>query len=124
MHICLDIDDTITYAPTFFAALVTAIPDAEITVVTFRKEHIAAKQTLVEHGIRFDRLIVSADRERGLQSGQSLVDWKVSVVNDLSPDWFFEDMPEIVSRIHPDVKVFMPCDDFIRSWLREAMESE
>ena len=120
MHICLDIDDTITYAPGLFAALLTALPDAEVSVVTFRKRTSDALETLRECGIRCDRLIVSTDPERGQVDGQNLAEWKASVVNELAPDWFFEDMPEVVSRIRSEVTVFMPCDEVIRQWLADA----
>lgn len=120
MRVCLDIDDTVTYAPEFFAFLTEALPEAEVIVVSFRTEREHACRTLEEHRVRFDRLILSNDPEHGQRMGQSLVEWKASVVNDLAPDWFFEDMPEVVCRIQADIKVFMPCDDVIRSWLAEA----
>jgi hypothetical protein len=117
MHVCLDIDDTITYAPELFTLLVSALPDARVTVVTFRTEVESARQTLRDHGIRFDQLILSNDPEHGRRHDQTLSEWKADLVNRLAPDWFFEDMPEVVCRVEPTIKVFMPCDDVIRGWL-------
>ncbi|MCA9179703.1 MAG: hypothetical protein KDB14_34845 [Planctomycetales bacterium] len=119
MHICLDIDDTITYAPELFS-LLAALADATITVVTFRTDADGARATLAESGVRFDRLITSSDPDCGKRHGQGLAQWKAAVVNHLQPDWFFEDMPEVVALIHPTIKVFMPVDELMRSWVGKA----
>ena len=121
MHVCLDIDDTITYAPDLFVVLVSALPDARITVVTFRTDLEAARKTLQDYGIRYDDLILSNDPDRGRRPEQSLSEWKAALVNQLAPDWFFEDMPEVVSLVQPTIKVFMPCDEVIRDWLRDSV---
>lgn len=118
--ICIDIDDTITYAPNLFALITHSLTEATIIIVSFRTDHEAAVATLVEHEIRYNKLILSNDPEWGKRSEQSLDDWKSETVNRIAPDWFFEDMPEVVSKIDSDIKVFMPCDQLIRDWLREA----
>lgn len=120
MHICLDIDDTITYAPKLFTLILAAAADARVTVVTFRADEEGAKKTLVEHAIRFDQLIVSTDPQFGKTPQQSLAEWKADVVNRLMPDWFFEDMPEVIARVHPEIKVFMPCDEVMRQWMSDV----
>ena len=122
VHIAIDIDDTITYAPELFSLLVGSLREAEIIIVSFRTDRENALLALREHEIRWDRVILANDPEHGAREGQTLVDWKVGVVNQLSPAWFFEDMPEVVSRIKPHIKVFMPCDEVIREFLREATE--
>ena len=120
MHICLDIDDTITYVPKLFQALTSALPESKITVVTFRSDQSTALKTLSDLEIRFDRLIVSSDESCGKRVTETLAQWKARVVNDLQPDWFFEDMPVVVSLIDPDIAVLMPCDELMRDWLKSV----
>ena len=67
--------------------------------------------------MRYDELILASDRERGRRREESLHTWKAALVNQLKPDIFFEDMPEVVSLIEPGILVFMPCDEVIRSWI-------
>lgn len=117
MHICLDVDDTITYAPGFFAGLCYKFADAQITIVTFRSDLAKTKQYLDSVGVRYDRVIVSADEEHGRSKTESLHEWKANFVNRLRPDIFFEDMPEVVALIDPGILVFMPCDEVIRKWI-------
>ena len=121
MHICLDIDDTITYAPEFFVQLVARFPEAEVSIVTFRGELEETRSYLDSLPIRFDRLIVSTDSELGKSEEQTLPEWKAGVVNDLKPDLFFEDMPEVVTLIDRSIFVFMPCDDLIRDWIADQI---
>ena len=121
MHICLDIDDTITYAPEFFASLCDCFSEAAITIVTFRFDRESTEKYLQSVNVRYDRLIVSSDETYGKQTGQSLHQWKADLVNQLKPDLFFEDMPEVVSLIDPAIKVFMPCDEVIRGWIHSAL---
>ena len=118
MHICLDIDDTITYQPGFFARLTSAFSDAKITVITFRTDIDAASNCLDEFGVRYDQLIVSSDLESGKSDGESLQKWKSRLINTIKPDILFEDMPEVVALIDDEIAVFQPCDTVIRSWMR------
>ena len=118
MHICLDIDDTITYQPEFFARMTAAFADARVTVVTFRTDFDAATQCLEELNIRYNQLIVSTDSEYGRTNGESLPEWKSRLINTMKPDLFFEDMPEVVALIDDEIAVFQPCDTVIRSWMR------
>ena len=121
MHICLDIDDTITYEPIFFAMLTQAFTTAKITIVTFRTDFDAAMHLLNELGIRYDKLVVSTDDAEGQTDGESLHVWKSRLINRLKPDIFFEDMPEVVALIDDGIAVFQPCDKLIRSWMREQL---
>lgn len=121
MHICLDIDDTITYQPTFFARLTRTFADARVTVVTFRTDFEAAASCLDEIGVRYDQLIVSSDPEFGKLESELLQDWKSRLINEIKPDIFFEDMPEVVASIDDGIAVFQPCDSVIRSWMRTQL---
>ena len=121
MHIALDIDDTITHAPAFFAAVTHALADAEITIVTVRERADGSEETLHELGIRYDRLVTSDDPELGRTDDATYHDWKIRVVTRLRPDVYFDDAPEVVHRIRPPTAVFMCCDDLIRGWLAKGL---
>lgn len=92
--------------------------DAKISIVTFRTDFESAANCLIEHDIRYDKLIVSNDSEFGRKPDESLHRWKARLVNHLKPDLFFEDMPEVVALIDDEIAVFQPCDTVIRSWMR------
>lgn len=117
MHICLDVDDTITYAPAFFAGICERFADARITIVTFRADRKETEQYLDSVGVRYDQVVVSTDPQLGKTESQSLPEWKAQFVNRLQPDLFFEDMPEVVALVDPSIIVFMPCDEIIRQWI-------
>lgn len=121
MHICLDIDDTITYAPEFFARLVSRFAEARVTIVTFRTDRDETIKYLASAEVRYDQLVLSSDPVHGKTDDQSLQAWKAEFVNQLKPDIFFEDMPEVVALVDSSVLVFMPCDDVIRDWIREHL---
>lgn len=124
MHICLDVDDTITYAPEFFVGLCRRFDGARITIVTFRSDEPETKAYLDGIGLRYDRVIVSTDSEHGRRESESPHEWKAALVNRLRPDIFFEDMPQVVSLIHPSILVFMPCDDFVREWISLRLDAD
>lgn len=117
MLICLDIDDTITYAPEFFSRITHCFVEARIVIVSYRQDYDAAAQLLRDLNVRFDQLVVSTDATLGKRPDQPLHEWKASLVNGLRPQLFFEDMPEVVARIDDTICVMMPCDSTIRSWL-------
>ena len=124
MHICLDIDDTITYQPEFFARITHAYADARITVVTFRTDFDTAANCLKENGIRYDQLIVSNDPNFGKSDSELLQEWKSRLINKMKPDLFFEDMPEVIAMIDDEIAVFQPCDTVIRSWMRTQLATD
>lgn len=119
MRLCIDIDDTITYIPQLFRLLSQQL-DAEIIIVSFRTDQEEAIRVLRELEVRWDQVLLSNDPTWGMREHQTLVEWKAWLVNQLEPDWFFEDMPEVVCRIRPNIKVLMPCDEIIRDWLGTA----
>ena len=118
MHLCLDVDDTITYAPKFFATVCERFADAQITIVTFRSDKTSTESYLKSEGVRFDNVIVSTDPIHGRTEQETLHEWNASFVNQLRPDIFFEDMPEVVALIDSSILVFMPCDEVIREWIK------
>ena len=124
MHLCFDVDDTITYAPEFFAKICECFSEAKISIVTFRADYQPTADYLASVPIRFDQLIVSTDDVNGQRSGELLHQWKARLVNEMKPDMFFEDMPEVVSLIDPSIIVLMPCDEVIRDWMRGVLPDQ
>ncbi len=121
MHLCLDIDDTITYTPDFFVNLIETMKPKEVSIVSFRTERTSTVEYLESIGLKYDRLILSSDPEQGRKEDEMFHHWKANLVNELKPDLFFEDMPEVVGLIDDSIKVFMPCDKIIREWIREKV---
>jgi hypothetical protein len=103
--IALDIDDTITLHPAFFAAMSRAMRDAGhgIVVITLRESEQSARDDLEAMGIVFDR-IVCATPEAIAEHGYA---WKASVCRALGVDVFFEDSPRILSHVDPRTLAFL-----------------
>ncbi|MEM7317284.1 MAG: hypothetical protein AAF497_29510 [Planctomycetota bacterium] len=123
MHICLDVDDTITYAPAFFASVCEKFANARVTIVTFRTDKTSTEQYLRSVGVRFDQVVVSTDPGHGKTATETLHEWKANFVNRLQPDILFEDMPEVVALVDSSILVFMPCDEVIREWIASQLSS-
>ena len=121
MHICLDIDDTITYCPEFFSKISTSFEEARISIVTFREERSSTEDYLKSVHIRYDQLVLSSDPVLGKSPDQSLAEWKAGFVNSTKPDLFFEDMPEVIALIDSGILVFMACDEVIRKWIANQL---
>jgi hypothetical protein len=92
-----------------------------VTVITYRQDRDEAVALLEAIGIRHDDLITSADARYPLLPGEPLDEWKARTVMGLGADVFFEDMPEVIHRIEPPVKVFFTCDEVMRDWIRGAL---
>jgi hypothetical protein len=97
--IALDIDDTITLHPAFFAAMSQAMRAAghTIVIITLRESESLARQDLASMGIVFDR-IVCATPDALAEHGYA---WKATVCRELGVDVFFEDSPRILSHVDP-----------------------
>lgn len=124
MHIVLDVDDTITLAPEFFARLTHALPDVRVTILTLRLNPASTARFVDELGVRYDEIVTADHSEMGRKPGQSLIDWKVEAVTALAPDIYFEDMPEVVHRVPSGTKVFMACDELMLDWVRHGCERD
>jgi len=108
MVIGLDLDDTITRHPAFFACIATALRAAghRVVVITHRADPSDARRTLETLGVPHDGLHCQsrADRDRhGLA-------WKALVCRELGVDVMFEDCPETVRHIGPGTVCFVPFD--------------
>lgn len=95
LTIGIDLDNTITYYPEFFAVMTKAMqPFAEIHIITNRDpapaEEKATRQELLRLGICFDRLVITVDKAGYiLQAG-------VTVFFDDTDEYFLA-LPESVT---------------------------
>jgi hypothetical protein len=66
LKIGIDLDNTITHRPDFFATMTQAMRDAEIHVITDRDPSPSSEQEtraeLLELGIRCDRLVITGEK--------------------------------------------------------------
>ena len=121
MIIAIDIDNTITYAPEFFAKLTNIFKDDEVVIVSYRDDLLESKKILEDCGIRYDRLILMNDEEWGIDDTTDMDHWKADVIKGIKADIFFEDMPEVIRYIEPPTKVFMACDEIIQQWIGQSL---
>jgi hypothetical protein len=119
MRIGLDIDDTITRCPEFFALLSQAFAAAGhvIYIISFRAGREATAADLEGWGITYHHLILPSDEDLG---GDGFYEWKARVCRDCGIDLFFEDMPEVLNRLDDSTIGIMPVDP----WLGEVTYHE
>ncbi|MBL8535388.1 MAG: hypothetical protein JNL33_16190 [Betaproteobacteria bacterium] len=117
MHVCLDVDSTVNYAPDFFVALCRRFPDAVITAITSGIDESETQSYLDSIGLRYDRIIDSISPGYERQEDESPHEWKAEMVNRLRPDILFECVPQVVSLIHPSILVFLPWRESNRRWI-------
>ena len=109
MVIGLDIDDTITRHPAFFAFLSQALIDAghKVVIITFRGERESTEADLREWGIAYSELFLGtyeAVREVGVD------EWKSTVCQRHGVEVFFEDDADVLRHVDPGVACFMAVD--------------
>lgn len=93
-NIGIDLDGTITDAPSFFLAL-TSNWAGKIYIVTFRDNKEIAENDAKKFGIRFDEVILVNSFKQ-----------KSDVIRDKNIKVFFDDMDEVITHIPEDVMVF------------------
>lgn len=109
LRIGLDIDDTITRCPAFFALLCKALLDAghEVHVISYRESRQQTEEELREYGIRFTSLTLT-DRDDFAREG--FFQWKAKVCKELGIDILFEDMPEVINQLDGSTIAFVAFD--------------
>jgi hypothetical protein len=109
MNVALDIDDTITRHPEFFAFLSKALKDAghKVFVISYRADYEFTKAELAEYGVVYDDLILAGNMDLGLQG---FYKWKAGMCRELKIDVFFEDMPEVANIVDESTICFVPFD--------------
>src|SRR5262245_56407316 len=100
MIIALDIDDTITQHPPFFALLSSSLMAAghQVIIITFREDRARAEADLRAWGISYTTL-VTASLEQHLEHG--VYEWKAAMCRRHAVDIFFEDNPDVLRHVAP-----------------------
>ncbi|MFI4862337.1 MAG: hypothetical protein ACIAXF_16860 [Phycisphaerales bacterium JB063] len=109
MIIALDIDDTITERPAFFALLSRAFSQAghRVLIITFRDETSRAttEADLQAWGIVYDELVCWSSACIGVDDIDA---WKASVCREKGVDVFFEDDASVLAHVDPGTVCFQP----------------
>lgn len=107
--VALDIDDTISRHPAFFAFLSNALVGAghKVLIITFRIDRPSAEADLRSWGIAYDELLTpSADPD----SDDGTDEWKGRLCEELGVDVLFDDSPEVLRFVGPGVLSLMAVD--------------
>ena len=91
----IDLDDCITYCPSFFKAMTNSMKDvAEIHIITNREQtkesELNTRNDLEEMGIHYDHLEVTVDKAEYIQKND------ITIYFDDTDDYFLE-LPESVT---------------------------
>lgn len=120
MIIGLDIDNTITRHPEFFASMTRRLTadGHRIVIITFREDREHTVQALSEWGICYDVLVTSTVQAH-LDHGVD--EWKGVVCRQQGVEIFFEDDPTVLRHVDPSVVCFMPVDP---RWIPETAQPQ
>jgi len=108
MNVGLDIDDTITRHPEFFALLSTALQAQGhvVVIITFRENRVETTGQLSEWGIAYDQLVTYDHR---IRNGSEIFAWKAQKCREHEIDVMFEDDPDVTAHIdHERTLCLMP----------------
>ena len=107
MIVAIDLDNTITDAPEFFAVLTKALIDSghAVHVITYREPGTEdrARADLDALGIRYSELHLPQDWCEPAA-------WKAGLAADLGVQIFIEDSPEVLARMPKGVQRLWLCD--------------
>ena len=109
MVVGIDIDDTITRCPEFFAFLTRALVGAghEVVIITFREDRAEAEAVLKGWGIVYDKLVMSS-LDACFEYG--VYEWKGAMCREYGVDVLFEDDPEVLKHVGDETVCMMPVD--------------
>lgn len=110
MVIGIDIDDTITRHPGFFAFMTEALVAAghEVVIITFRENAELTAADLAKWGVRYTKLVTSS-LESHLEHG--VYEWKGMVCREHGIEVFFEDDPHVLRHVDPSITRCMVLGD-------------
>ena len=91
----IDLDGCIDECPVFFRTL-TAVWPGDVVVITFRQDREKAVQDLRRFGIRHTKLVLVKSLEA-----------KAEVISDLGISTYFDDQPQTLRDILPNVNVML-----------------
>lgn len=117
----LDIDDTITRHPAFFALVSASFIAAghRVVIITMRTDRAGAEAELARHGIQWTELHVFPEDLHW----SKLWPWKGDVCRERGVDVFFDDSPDILVHMPASTVPFLTVD-LARHPLHRMLEAE
>jgi len=107
VNIGIDIDGTISAAPEFFAVLTRTFrrEGHKVYIITYREPMAveATRRELADWGIEYDDMHLCGNAE-------DMGPWKAKIAKLLDLDIMFDDMPQSLCRLAPEIKRFWLCD--------------
>lgn len=106
MRIVIDVDETITAMPPFFAWMTGALrrDGHRVTILTVRRNHEDTARELSGLGVVYDHLEVPpAEVEHALA-------WKIGRARELAPDVIFDDCVDVVNALGAGTLALVPRD--------------
>lgn len=107
MRIGIDLDDTISEIPAFFAVVTTALigQGHQVHILTFRDPDLLedTRAELATLGISYTAIHVPGDN-------RSAAEWKRSIVTEARIDLMIDDSPEVLAAMPPGVHRVWLCD--------------
>ena len=107
MNIGIDIDGTISSLPEFFSCLTMAFRQAghKVYIITYREPMAvqATRDQLDQWRVEYDEIYLCGNTE---EMGQ----WKAKIAAMLELDVMFDDMPQSLCSLGPEVARFWLCD--------------
>jgi len=109
MRVALDIDDTITRHPRFFAFLSKALIRAghSVYIISYRQGQEEVEADLAAFGISFTEVVLPSSEDL---AREGFYEWKAAACKRLGVEVFFEDMPEVINELDKSVVAFVPFD--------------
>jgi hypothetical protein len=110
MVIGIDIDDTITRHPGFFAFLTEALIAAghRVVIITFREDRERTAAALEAWGVQWTELVTS-DLSSQLEHGVD--EWKGVMCREHGVEVLFEDDPDVLMHVDPAITRCMVLGD-------------
>lgn len=109
MVIALDIDDTLTRHPPFFALLTQALAEAghRVLIITFRDDPEVTASDLRRWGIAYHELFCWSMQANDLEDVDA---WKAAVCSEHGVEVFFEDDADVLAHVDPATVCFTPFE--------------
>jgi len=106
MNVVIDVDETITAAPTFFAWLCAALrrDGHRVVILTVRRDREDTAQELARLGLAYDSL------ETPPPEVSMELSWKIARATELAPDVIFDDSTDVANAMGPGTLALVPRD--------------
>jgi len=122
MKVGLDLDNTITAAPWFYAALTSGLHHFghQIFIISFRDDSACsltrAKNELKEHKIIYDHIMLAPISEINIGK------WKARIIDQYRIDLMIDDMPEVLAVASERCQKLWVCSDYDLSQYIESLK--